>query len=136
MAGFLFALLDLVHDAAEFLDVEADILADLGHLGAQFLDPRARSGDKGLPAAPGLFRHPFQPGRVEFLAAIGVDEFAPVDPRLVGELHHLRIDRHDSPVDAVKLVDQRLDPVVVQVQLVDQLHDLGAQRLIGLLVAR
>jgi hypothetical protein len=87
--------------------------------------------DQRLPAAPGLGGHAVQPGRVKLVALIFVDEFAPVDAGLIGQLHHARIDRHDLAVDAVKLVDQRLDPVVVQVQLVHQRHDFRAQLLIG-----
>jgi hypothetical protein len=49
---------------------------------------------------------------------------------------HGAVDGHDAAVDAVKLVDQRLDAVVVQVQRVDHLHDLGAQGLVFLLVRR
>ena len=36
--GFLLALLHLVHDAAEFADVDADILPHLRHVRAQVID--------------------------------------------------------------------------------------------------
>ena len=44
------------------------------------------------------------------------------------------IDRHDPAVDAVELVDQCFDPVVVQVQVVHQFNNLGAQLLILVLL--
>ena len=69
---------------------------------------------------PALARHPVQPGRVQLVALIFVDEFVAVDAGGIGQLHHAGVDRHDLAVDAVKLVDQRLDPVVVQVQFVHQ----------------
>jgi hypothetical protein len=83
---------------------------------------------------PGLVGHAVDPGRVKLVAAVFLDELAAVDARLVGQLHHAAVDRHDPAVDPVKLVDQRLDPVVVQVQLVHQFHDLGAELLVDLLV--
>jgi hypothetical protein len=43
---------------------------------------------KRLPAAAGLRRHAVEPVGVELVAAVVVDEFAAVDARLVGELHH------------------------------------------------
>ena len=133
---FLLALLNLVHDAAEFADVEADILADLRHVGAQLFDLVGRAFDQSLPAATGLFRHPVKPVGIQLVSAILIDEFTPVDPRLIGQFHQRRVDLHHAAVDAVKLVDQRFDPVVVQMQLVHQQHDFGAQLLIGALVIR
>ena len=67
-----------------------------------------------------------KPVRVQFAAAIGfVDEFTTVDAGLVGQFHHRAVDLHDPAVDAVKLVDQRFDPVVVQVKTVHQFNDLA-----------
>ena len=134
LARLFLALLDLVHDPAEFADVDAHILADLRHFAAQLFHAVAAFLHQRLPAPARLGRHAVGPGRVQLAALIFVDEFAPVDPRGIGQLHHARVDRHDLAVDPVKLVDQRFDPVVVQVQFVHQQHDLAAQLLIGGLV--
>ena len=134
MAGFFFALLNLLHDAAEFGNIQTDVLADLRHIGAQFVNLVRRAFDEHLPAATGLFAHPVHPVGVKLVTAIGVDEFLAVDPRLIRQFHNGAVDLHDAAVDAVQLVDQRFDPVVVQVQFVHQQHDLGPQLLIGRLV--
>jgi len=130
------ALLDLIHDAAEFGNIHADIGADARHFGAQFLNLFARTFHQRLPAATGFGGHAVQPGRVQFVALIFFDEFAAVDPGGIGQFHHAGIDHHDAAVDAIKLVDQRVDPVVVQVQFVDQHDDFGSQLLIGRFVTR
>ena len=105
-------------------------MAHLSHFRAQVFDLGGRAFDKRLPAAPGFFGHPVEPRRVKFVTAIFVDKLAPVDPGLIGQFYHRTVDRHNPAVDPVKLVDQRLDPVVVQVQFVDQFDDLGAQFLV------
>ncbi len=53
-----------------------------------------------------------------------------VDAGLVGQLHHIRVDRHDPAVDAIELVDQRFDTVVMQMQLIHQLHNFRAKLLV------
>ncbi len=108
-------------------------MTHLGHVAAQFLDLGGRAFDEHLPATTGLFAHALQPGRIQLITTIGFDEFAAVDTSLVGQFHHSRVNRHDAAVDAVQLVDQRLDPVVVQVQLIDQQHDFRTQLLIRVL---
>ena len=46
-----------------------------------------------MPASRGpCFGHALDPGRVQFGAAIGVDEFAAVDAGGIGQLHHAGID--------------------------------------------
>ena len=68
------------------------------------------------------------------MAAIFFDKLTAVDPRLIRQFYHGAVDLHDPAVDAVKLIDQGLDTVVVQVQLIHQLDDLRAQRLIGFFI--
>ena len=72
---FLFALLDLGDDAAEFGHVDADIVPSLGHIAAQFLDLVGRLLDQHLPAAAGFSGHFIYPVRIKFATAIFVDEF-------------------------------------------------------------
>ena len=134
LTGFFLALLDLVHDATEFADIKAHILAHLRHVGAEFLDLVARTFHQRLPATARFRGHAFAPCRIKLAVAVFVDELAAVDAGLIGQLHHGAVDGHDPAVDAVKLIDQRLDAVVVQMQFVDQLHDFRAQRLIDRLV--
>ena len=69
---------------------------------------------------PRLFAHFAQPVRVKFTTTVGVDKFTAVDAGLVSQFHHRAVDGHDTAVDAVKLVNQRLDPVVVQVKRIHQ----------------
>ena len=134
--GFFFTLLHLLYDAAEFGNVDTHILADLRHIPAQLFDLFRVAFDEHLPATPGFLRDPLEPGRVELRAPVFLDEFAAVDPRLVGEFHHGAVNRHDPAVDAVKLVDQRFDPVVMQMQGIHQLNDLRPQLLIFRFLSR
>ncbi|EBA12932.1 hypothetical protein RCCS2_03584 [Roseobacter sp. CCS2] len=127
---FFFALLDLLHDAAEFGDIDANVLTNLSHIAAQFFDLAGRLLDHHLPAATGLFAHIIQPVRIQLAPAIRLDKLTAVDAGLVSQFHHRAVDRHDPAVDAVKLVNQRLDPVVVQVKRIHQFHNLGPQLLI------
>ena len=136
LTRFFLALLNLVHDAAEFADIKADILANLGHIGAQVFDLIAGAFHQGLPPTARFFGHAIHPCGVKFIAAIGLDEFMAIDTGLIRQFHHGAVDRHDAAVDAVKLVNQRLDTVVVQVQFIHQFHNLAAQFLIGGLIAR
>ncbi len=125
----------LLDNAAEFADVDADVLTDLGHFGAQIDDLVARAFDERLPATTGFLGHTVKPVRVQLIAAIFLNELATVDAGLVRQLYQRAVDRHDLAVDAVKLVDQGLNPVVVQVKRVHQFNNLGAQFLIGLFFA-
>ena len=109
-------------------------MTHLRHIGPQLIHLVRGPFDEHLPAATGFLGHPLHPVGVQLVAAIGVDEFLAVDARLIGKLHHRRVDLHDAAVDAVKLVDQRFDTVVVQVQVVDQSHDLGADALVFFLI--
>ena len=88
-AGFFFALLDLLDDAAEFRDVDADIWPTCAISSAQFLDS-LRSTFSMTSASPPAFQ-PIRSSQlgIKFIAAIFFDELAAVDPRLVGEFHHV-----------------------------------------------
>ena len=107
-------------------------MADLGHVAAQFFDLGGRAFDEASASRDRPFRPFVKPVGIKFRAAIGVDEFAAVDPRLVGQFHHELIDRHDPAVDAVKLVNQRFDPVVVQVQFDSPVHTISDAQLLVL----
>ena len=135
LTGLFFAFLHLLHDAAEFRDIQTDVLAHLRHVGAQLFDLFGRTLDEHLPATARLFAHFRQPVRIQFSATIGLDKFTTVDAGLVGQLHHGTVNLHDPTVDAVQLVDQRINPVVMQMQPVHQLNNFRAQGLIGCLVA-
>ncbi len=132
LAGFFFALLHLLNNAAEFRDIQPDILADLRHVIAQFFDLVRRAFDEHLPATAGFFRHPFNPVGVEFVTTVFFDKFAPVDPGLIGQFHHRAVDLHDTAVDAIKLIDQGLDPVVMKVKFIHQQNDFRAKFLVFL----
>ena len=116
LTGFFFALLNLLHDAAEFGDINADVLSNLSHIAAQAFNFIGRTLNQHLPTATSLFAHLFEPVRVQFTAAIRIDELTTVNPGLVSQFHHRAIDLHDAAVDAVQLVDQGFDTVVVQVE--------------------
>ncbi len=125
--------MNLLHDAAEFVDIHTDILANLGHVAAKFFDLVGRTFNQRLPASASLCAHFLKPVRVQLAALIFVDEFTTVNTGLVGELHHRAVDGHDAAVDAVKLVDQRFNTVAVQVKRVHQTNDFRAQFLVFLL---
>ena len=131
LTGFFLAFLDLLHDATEFRDVQANVLADLRHVTAQFLDLVGRAFDEHGPTPARLLRHPVHPVRVQLVTAIFLDKFLAVDSGLVGEFDHGAVDLHDPPVDTVELVDQGFDTIVVQMKFIDQKHDFGAQLLIA-----
>ena len=132
LAGFFFAFLHLTDQTAKFADIQADVLPDLRHIIAQILHLAQRAFNKHLPAATRLFSHAVQPVRIQFIAAICLDKFPPVDPRLIRQFHHRTVNAHDTFIDPVKLVNQRLNTVIVQVQLVYQLNNFRAQFLISL----
>ncbi|EDQ03721.1 hypothetical protein OIHEL45_00375 [Sulfitobacter indolifex HEL-45] len=115
LTGFFFALLNLLHDAAEFRDIKANVLTNLRHVVAQLIHFLGRAFDEHLPATTGFLGHPLHPIGIKLIAAVVVDEFLAVDARLVGKLHHGAVDLHDAAVDAVQLVNQGFDTVVVQV---------------------
>ena len=114
------------YDAAEFRNVQPHILTNLRHVRAQILGLFARAFDKHLPATTRFLGHIIQPAGVQFASTVFFDELAAVDARLVGQFHHGTVDLHDPTVDTVKLINQRLDPVVVQVQFVHQIHNFRA----------
>ena len=64
------------------------------------------------------------------MAPIFIDELAAVDPRLIRQFNHGTINLHDAPVDAIQLINQCLNPVIVQMKPVDQLDNFSAQCLI------
>jgi hypothetical protein len=70
------------------VDIDADILADLGHFVAQVFDLVARLLDQRLPATARLGSHAVQPLWVQLVTTVFVDEFAAVDARGVGQLYH------------------------------------------------
>ena len=133
LTGLFFALLDLTDDATELRDIKADILTDLGHFSAQLVDFIGGALDKHLPATARFLRHVFHPCRVKLATAVFINEFLTVDAGLIRQFDHVGVNLHDPAVDTVELVNQRFDTVVVQVKLVHEEHDFGAQFLVFLL---
>ena len=131
LTRFLFTLLNLLHNAPEFGDIDAHILADLGHFDPQFRHLLRGAFKQRCPATARLGAHPVHPRRIKLVIAVFFDEFPAVDACLISQFHHIAVDRHDTAVDPVKLIDQRFDPVVVQVEFVHQLNNLGTQFLIA-----
>ena len=70
---------------------------------------------------------------IKLPAPILVDELAAVDPGLIRQLHHVELSIDMIlPVDAVKLIDQGFDPVVMQMELeLTSVDDFRPQLLIG-----
>ena len=48
------------------------------------------------------------------MAAIRLDKFTPVYPGLIGKFNDRAINAHNALIDAIELINQRLNPVVVQ----------------------
>ena len=136
LTGFFFALLNLLHDAAEFTDVQTDVLTNLRHVRTQFFNLVRGALDEHLPATTGFLGHTLHPVGIKLVVAVFFDKLTAVDAGLIGQLHHRAVNRHDALVDAIELVNQRLDPVVVQVKTVHQNHNFGPQVLIAPFVCR
>ena len=120
------------YDAAEFRDIQTNVLTHLRHVRTQILCLIARAFNEHLPATTRFLGHIIQPAGVQFASTVFFDKLAAVDARLVGQFHHGTVDLHDPAVDTVKLINQRLDPIVVQVQFIHQIYNFRAQCLICL----
>ena len=123
LARLFLAFLYLLHNAAEFRDIQSNILADLRHLCAELFHFIDAALHKHGPAAARFLAHIGQPVWIQLAAAIGINELTAVDPRLVSKFHHGAVNRHHPAVNAVQLVNQRLNPVVVQVQFIHQFNN-------------
>ena len=130
MARFFFAFLNFLNNATEFADVETNILPNLSHFSSQLFNFTNAAFHEHFPAAARFFVNVSQPVWIQLAPAIGINEFMTVDPSLVSQLHHRAVNRHDPAIDAVELVDQSFDPVVMQVQFIHQQHNFGTQFLI------
>ena len=79
-------------------------------------------------------RHALDPGLVELVAVVLVDELLARHAVVVGKPHQLALEADEPPVDGVELLDQALDTVVVERQALDVGDDLAADLLVGLLL--
>jgi len=127
------ALLHLLDDAAVVVDRQAglgghggDVAADVADLGRLVLGELGPA-DSHLLDAGG-------PGRVQLGPEIGVQELGPRDAVAVGQTQQPAFQPDQPLVDGVELLDQRLDPGVVQLQGLQTVRDRPRQGVIGLLV--
>ena len=130
LTGLFLTFLHLLHNAAEFGDIEPNILANLRHLCAELFNFVDTTLHEHGPAPARFLAHIGQPVGIQLATTIGIDKLTAVDPRLVCEFHHGAVNRHDPAINAVELVNQRLNPVVVQVQFIHQLNNFRAELLI------
>src|SRR5690606_7975191 len=121
-------------DAAELGDLEARLGCKVVDLAADVLDARALVLDELRPALLAGLRDAVEPGLVELVAVVFVDEILPGDAVAVGQPHELAFEAHQPLVDGIKLLDEALDAVVVELQALDVRDDLLAQLGIGLLL--
>src|SRR3546814_1725648 len=76
-------------------------------------------GGEPRPALAGQALHAADPARVELAAEIVVEEVLAVDAAALGHAQHLALERQQTAVEAVELVDELLEAVVVEM---DALH--------------
>ena len=98
----------------------------MGHVSAQLDNFVHGAFDEHLPTTTRTLTHFFEPVRIKFATTVGFHKFFAVNARLVREFNNRRVDLHDATIDAVQLVNQRFDTVVVQVKFVHQQNDFRA----------
>ena len=79
-------------------------------------------------------RHAVEPGLVEFVAEVFVDELLARHAIAVAQAHEAAFETDQALVDGVELLDQAFDTVVVQGQRFDVEDDFIAQLVVSLLL--
>ena len=136
MADSRSPLLHRPDDAPELGDRQARLVGDLGDLGADFLDLRAVLLDVVLPALAGQPADPGRPVGVQLVAVILLEEVGPVDLGRDRHPEEPALEADELAVEVVHLADQVLDAAVVEVNLLHQPDEFGAQRVDPLLRRR
>ena len=104
------ALLHLVDDVAEFLDLQAGLRRELADVVAELGDRRPspfRQKDF-QPLARGQPRDAARPVRVELVPAVVREELGAVDAMALAEPDQLAVIGDEPLVDVVELLDQRI----------------------------
>ena len=121
-----FALLHGVDDAAIVVDRHArfggqrrHVLPDVGDLMSVFLDELG-------PAHAGAL-HPVGPVGRELSPEVGLQELGTRDAVAVGQTQQPTLQPHQALVDRVQLLDQRLDPVVVELEALQVADDAARE---------
>jgi hypothetical protein len=120
--GVAFAALHRVHHALEFGQVEHGELRHLDELLAHLLDRVGMGVGECGPALLLQPLHPAQPVGVELVALLLLEEALARHAAAFGQAEKLHFLIQDAAVEAIVLVEQRLDAVVVEV---DAAHLLG-----------
>src|SRR5262249_50083487 len=129
-------LLHRLHDAAVFDDRLAHLLRQGPDLVAQAVDLVALIGDEILPARPRETADAARPVRVELVAEMLFEEIRAVDAMRFGKAEQAAFERDETAVDAVHLIDERFDAVVVELEALHQIDGLDAQLLEAALLRR
>src|ERR1700683_3210739 len=114
LARLTLALLHHVNDLAELADLEPGFAREGMYLVAVLLDRVLVPGDKALPALGRKLRHAAEPERVGVGAQIVPEEVLARDAMTLGEPHHAALVADKTLIDLVELLDQRVDPRLIQ----------------------
>ena len=93
-------------------------------------------GDEVFPAAPAKLGDAQQPFRIELRVLVILEEVLARHAKAFGQAQQLGLQADQPPVDVVKLLDQRVDAVLVERQRFDVGDDLFLERLVFALLRR
>src|SRR5262245_3907645 len=128
------ALLHGLDDAAVFGDLEPRFRSQRVNVGANLVDLLALVPDELGTFRVAARRHAVEPGLVEIVTEVLVDEMLARHTETVGQLHQAALVCDKTLVDRVELLDQTLDAGVVERQTLDVADDLVAQLVVATLL--
>jgi len=128
-ARFALALLDGLDQHAIIVDRNADFLGDFRNLVAHFLDFVVLALDEAFPLCRQAF-DAIAPFGLEFVAEIVLEEFLARHAMGIRHAHQLAFKAHQLLVDRVKLLNQRLDTGIVDVDRLQALDNVVRQLVI------
>src|SRR5215470_17034802 len=131
LVGLALALLHGLDDAAVFGDLEPRFRSQRVNVGANLVDLLALVPDELDPFLIAGRRHAVEPGLVQLVAEVFIDEMLARHTETVGQPHQAALVRDKTLVDRVELLDQTRDAGVVERQALDVADDLVAQLVVA-----
>ena len=100
------------------------------------LDALLVVADEALPALLAELADAQQPLRIEFGVLVVLDEIFALDAVAFGKTHQADFETDETPVDFVKLLDQRVDAALIERERLDVGDELFFQLLVTALLRR
>src|SRR5262245_42218542 len=134
LTGLALALLYGLDDAAIFGDLEPRFRSQRVNVGANLVDLLALVPDELDPFRVATRRHPVEPGLVQLVAEVLVDEMLAWHTETIGQPHQAALVGDKTLVDRIELLDQTVDAGIVERQALDVADDLVAQLVVATLL--